>query len=782
MKKEEYLQIKSRSFFSGAMLDAKLVLEPTDVAYVATIIGLIAGGRKTVGAIEFANCAAPLRVLCFLGDRLQLQSIQQYPRVESFLTDLLISLTGISIGSVRQQSTVGDEFIGIIRVMLLNLRSIDDFIHFFDGIQDLFLNDSAGSPNEAMGPTKLCLDSSLGIYCRTLSAKWECLSFDLVCQLFESFTSFMGLHPNQEVIEAVRTVSLEEPVREGVHLFLQQAEEASKNGDVHTAEGLLHRYFDFNGNDPLLSVASKCTSGSSPQHALAALCHANDPQFTGTRHQQALLQLASMWSRNGHYHLAMVAVEEAMKTAHQRGDHGSVARALLLLYHVVSGLNSSDQKSSVIATVGAEEVLRRCLDRCSTLGMNALASQATVLLARLLSSRPLSWTQSSFTSDFFTPSEDDVDIQATDSRHSRSRSSVQRTWTLLHCSLLGDAKMCALLSSNESTHSTETAVTVPPTAAKELSAGLSYAEFLSIQAQCDIAAVHYWSRLGVPFLADLQCRRSLRTLNACKSAKISSELLISLSCQKATLTVQSAFQDLDDAIFADPTSSATRATWTGVDCARKQDACKAAMSILRLASSITASNSSGKSSSYSSHQMNNDIIVARVHIATLHSLISMHDDGFDFSKSLRLARHFVTLTSCDSSAMDGRSSVVSEYEGVSARFIVSATAHLLLARILLLADREEAQMLLQQLKESFENRRLFQQLGEAAALSAMSSICRCRLDNTHDTALNHNRNQNAILKLHQILATAKSRHYPVLEGLICKYVAIISTSIIYSTS
>ena len=82
----------------------------------------------------------------------------------------------------------------------------------------------------------------------------------------------------------------------------------------------------------------------------------------------------------------------------------------------------------------------------------------------------------------------------------------------------------------------------------------------------------------------------------------------------------------------------------------------------------------------------------------------------------------MALTSCDSPVTDSGSSVVSEYEGVSARFIVSATAHLLLARILLMTDREEAQVLLQQLEKSSENSRLYQQLGEAAALSAMSSI------------------------------------------------------------
>ena len=109
----------------------------------------------------------------------------------------------------------------------------------------------------------------------------------------------------------------------GVQSFLQQADEAAQTGDVHAAEKLLHRYFDFNGNDPLLSVASKGSSSSTSQQALAALHHAKDPQFTGTRHQQALLQLASMWSCSGHYSLAMAAVEEAMK---KRGDVADTGR------------------------------------------------------------------------------------------------------------------------------------------------------------------------------------------------------------------------------------------------------------------------------------------------------------------------------------------------------------------------------------------------------------------------------------------------------------------------
>ena len=71
----------------------------------------------------------------------------------------------------------------------------------------------------------------------------------------------------------------------------------------------------------------------------------------------------------------MTAVEEAMKSAHQRGDHASVARALLLLHHVVIGMqtqtNSSEHAAAAnrhVQGVSPEEVLQRCLDRCSSLG------------------------------------------------------------------------------------------------------------------------------------------------------------------------------------------------------------------------------------------------------------------------------------------------------------------------------------------------------------------------------------------------------------------------------
>jgi hypothetical protein len=138
------------------------------------------------------------------------------------------------------------------------------------------------------------------------------------------------------------------------------------------------------------------------QSALSALKSGNDPQFSGTRHQQALLQPLC---DTGMVTIAMSAVEQAMKTAHQRGDHGSVARALLLLYHVVnSGLNFQNREgqrgaSTSVALTGAEEILRRCLIRCCLAACEFLLLRAAILLAQLLSTQSLSWSQNKGLSD-----------------------------------------------------------------------------------------------------------------------------------------------------------------------------------------------------------------------------------------------------------------------------------------------------------------------------------------------------------------------------------------------
>ena len=772
--------------------DDHLSLQPSNVAYIATIIELIASGRKKSDAIHFQDPTSPLQILCFLGDRIQLQNVRHYQNASDFLSELLSAFDALE----NDSRTPGHFFVDKVRDVLSDFKSVDDLVQFVDSIKNLFTNDASISPNESMAPFKVCPDSNLGIYCRCFFAKWECLSFGFVCQLYESLTAFTSDLYNDSDDCANTMAKLPRRtivhVGMGVQTFLQQADEAAQSGDVHAAERLLHRYFDFNGNDPLLSVASKGSSSSTSQQALAALHHANDPQFSGTRHQQALLQLASMWSRSGHYSLAMAAVEEAMKTAHQRGDHNSVARALLLLYHVVSGLNTSEQgcsssDGSSVSAIRAEEVLRRCLQRCSTLEMNALASQAAALLSQLLSTRPLTWTQTSYLSDWLAHFNEDTDVGQGADTSSSNGNSVKNTWTLILCTQLGEAKLCVAISKNDNIPGMQAAAVIPAAApVKDVSRSLSPSEYQSIQAQSDLITMDYWCRLGLPSFAELQCRRTLRAFHASRSLQMPNEMLLSLGCKLASLMVASAFEDLDEKIFRkifrincvvvkgqNPPVICTRIRKKNVadsveaNTARKHEGCAAAMNILRITQKVVSCtnlnlNHSGR---MTSNKINCLMETTRTYIATLHSLITMDAEDFDSSKSFRLAQRLVDLCSIDGHCTGGDRGPDTQE---------SAGACLLLARILQLHNKREAQEYLGKLQISFLSSGLHQSHAEAVALFAFFSVTRSAGEATQITASGQNTSQKALLQLHRTLAVARRHHYPVVESNICQYVSLIA--------
>jgi Anaphase-promoting complex subunit 5 len=768
--------------------DDHLSLQPSNVAYIATIIELIASGRKKSDAVHFQDPTSPLQILCFLGDRIQLQNVKHYLNANDFLSELL-STFEIPENDLR---TPGHFFVDKVRDVLSDFKSVDDLVHFVDSIQNLLTNDVSISPNESVAPYRICPDSSLGTYCRCFFAKWECLSFEFVCQLYESLAAFTnGIYCASDDFALTMGQLSRRPIVHvgmGVQSYLQQADEAAQTGDVHAAERLLHRYFDFNGNDPLLSVASKGSSSSTSQQALAALHHAKDPQFTGTRHQQALLQLASMWSCSGHYSLAMAAVEEAMKTAHQRGDHNSVARALLLLYHVVSGLNTSEQgcsgsDSSAVSTIRAEEVLRRCLHRCSTLGMNALASQAAALLSQLLSTRPLTWTQTSYLSHWLAHADEDFDVgQGADSSNTNSNS-VKNTWNLIQCTQLGEAKLCNAISKNDNVPGIQAIAIIPAAApVKDVSRSLSPSEFQSIQAQSDQISMDYWCRLGLPSFAELQCRRTLRAFHSSRSSQMSNEMILSLGCKLASLIAASVFEDLDEMIFKkickgncvvvevkDPLAICTRRQKNVVsncdtNTKRKYRGCSAAMNILRMTQRVVSSISSNHAGNRISCLME----TTRTYIATLHSLIEMEADGFGSSKSFRLAQRLVDLCSVEG---QGHSMSMS---GGRAETHESARASLLFSRILQLHNRKEAQELLGRLEIAFLSSGLHQSHAEAVALFAFFSVTKSAGERTLRVAARQHTSQKALLLLHRTLAVARRHHYPVVESNICQYVSLIT--------
>ena len=258
------------------MQGQQFALRPTDVAYVAILLALIEGGRKSTDSFQFNDIMTPLQVLCFLGDRIDLQSVKHYSTALLFLEDVMSYFVNNDEekGDWGRRSTTDHPFTAKVLGDLQRVQSIDDLIEFVDSIRSIFESDVSISPNEVMAPNRICPDSSLGIFSRSFIAKWDCLPFDSVCQLYEAFRIFVSSGESHEnhgyqnssapTFENDSSFSASQNSDDdciGVHRFLQQAEVASESGDVYAAEKLLHRYFDFNGNDPLLSVASKGSAG-----------------------------------------------------------------------------------------------------------------------------------------------------------------------------------------------------------------------------------------------------------------------------------------------------------------------------------------------------------------------------------------------------------------------------------------------------------------------------------------------------------------------------------------
>jgi hypothetical protein len=179
--------------------------------------------------------------------------------------------------------------------------------------------------------------------------------------------------------------------------------------DVAAAQNALHHLYDAGSTDPLTwssvqaaidakaaaDAAASTTAGAAAAsasdvagptipHSLADLLHSEDAARLRTmKHQHAMLDIAVMWMRVHNYTMALSAVEEGMKTAHQRGDHAAVATALLLLHRIFRHAHSVEQLAA------AEDILLRCINRCAALSLQYLTAQATLLVVHLRSTRRL---------------------------------------------------------------------------------------------------------------------------------------------------------------------------------------------------------------------------------------------------------------------------------------------------------------------------------------------------------------------------------------------------------
>ena len=228
-------------------------LTPSHVAFTAILLELVRSGRKVPEAVVFDDVMGPMSVLCFLGDRVSLQHCHQYGSANDLMDELMSYFQG-----TEKRIQDGTKFRIKVMSELSQLQTVDHVIDFVDVMNTIFEADSTVSPNEVMAPTRICTDSSLGIFARSFVAKWNCLSFDLVCCLHESVVGFnsSNRHGSEMIHSSTSKLSV---LRPKAHQCLIDADEAAARGDVLTAEKLLHNYFDLNGGigDPLLQLYTK---------------------------------------------------------------------------------------------------------------------------------------------------------------------------------------------------------------------------------------------------------------------------------------------------------------------------------------------------------------------------------------------------------------------------------------------------------------------------------------------------------------------------------------------
>ena len=308
---------------------------PSQIAYAAVLLALINVGKGGNDGIQIDNPLTAVYVLCFLSNRVDYQTCHEFENLFSLFADLETFITDASI-ECEDYSRLQK----FIFAYLKGLYMVDDLIEFIDNFRGVFDTNLSLSSNDLIAPNRICNDSLLGLFIRSLLVKWDCLPFDQICALHDSLTVF--LIDNKPIVYSSGFNEFNGPsILSKDKQLLSLASLASADGDIYFAEKLIHEVFDMNGGGITELTPSKLIIFSST-NSLDAIQGLNEPRISGSRHQEALLKLATIWMQNGYYPLAMTAVEEAMKVAHQRGDHTSVARALLLLHHIVAGLESTN--------------------------------------------------------------------------------------------------------------------------------------------------------------------------------------------------------------------------------------------------------------------------------------------------------------------------------------------------------------------------------------------------------------------------------------------------------
>jgi hypothetical protein len=406
-----------------------------------------------------------MEVLCYLSDAIEEISCSSY-----------LSFHDFSQRVVSHWSDAARELMDGLLVASLQrpIASLDEFLDLSTLATSIMEDDANMNYNALSGPCRVSKDSSLGVFLRYVTGVWEAMSFEESCQLYDDFKAFMmdkhiksaDLYDKKAAPESlsflcgrgddVLHLKPDSSLPESSKLMFY-AQKAIAFNDITTGEIYLHRYYDYNGptmfnelpipGNNNASQASTSLQDKNIKAVISSLQTSSEDFDYNARHQNALLSLSLLWSKCRNHELSLNSLEEGLKIAHQRDDHLTVAKALLLLYQHHH----------------TEDLLVRCLDRCVTLNHKYLATKAAILLAEHRSKRRL----------IPLPRDDETEVQgnsivkhiAIDQVLAKSSPtqlwevqdlareepfSPAVTWTLLLSAIYGDMKLSSIVSTHRS--------------------------------------------------------------------------------------------------------------------------------------------------------------------------------------------------------------------------------------------------------------------------------------------------------------------------------------------
>lgn len=382
----------------------------------------------------------------------------------------------------------------------LHCANLNQFFDEIEGLKGVLTDVSVSSSNGSRTISLICPESYLGYFCRSFLARFESIPFEGICQYFDDLQIFCTATSNG----SLRKIPTKNIV----------VEDHDDVDDVSMAEDILHRLFDTDHQYALPQLAAISTPLSTALESFRCAVESADVKNAGSfvvtpgtqmKHQYAMLALSVLWVKQSFHTLAFYSLEEAMKIAHQRGDHRTVAQAVLLLHYIVNASQStSDVFSSSLGTQKSstecfdEELLIRCIQRCIDSKQRYLSSQCAILLVNLRSQRKLRGVSNHF------------DNERVETVHVDGVS-VETLWALLRVSLFGDSKATlAIARSGDYTESTEHS-TGQDGQLRLMDGGLlSVAELNEFLLSHTVASMNVWERLGQIDMAFLETRRYLR--------------------------------------------------------------------------------------------------------------------------------------------------------------------------------------------------------------------------------------------------------------------------------